>query len=493
MYKSAEGFLCCFVAAGLSLLVQAEHLLADDGWLGPGGSNVLAVHALGEQGEGINIGLIAADNARKTHEAFRDDSGRSRVVCYDYTGEGSYRVSDHDTWVAGIVCSGGGRGHENDIGVAPKARLVSAKVTRGIAGPEDPNKTTSFAYFAGAVDSLVNTHRCRIIVTGLAFPDSPTHRPDGNSDWSLLYDYYAWKHNVIFANASGKEFHAPVVFGDSYNGITTGGLVLTEPNTYGQVGKASNSGPTIDGRRKPDVVVPADGIWVPNGGSDTAWYTWPHHDGPTSLAAPNIAGVAALLLGLADRTPEPNDARNVVVKAVVINAANTAVLDKAGVPTETNGGADIWHPDRGFGRIDTLRSYNLLKSGRVVPDKAIGVFSGWAYEALSAGQEHVYRIGCRQGDRLLCTLVWNRPVRWTDARGRGFIDTGELEGLYVSLTLSITAPGAGTAAQSNANRRDNVVKETVMIQRDGEARVRVSCLADSGERVPYGLAFEVLR
>ncbi len=463
-----------------------------DGWLGPDGNNALAVHALGEKGKGVRVGLIAADNARKTHEAFKDKDGRSHIRAFDYTGEGTYKSSEHDTWVAGVVCSRGWAGHENDIGVAPEAELYSAKVTRGIRGPEDANKATLFAYLAGSLESLVKTHRCGVIVTGMAFLDSPNYRPDGSSDASLLYDYYACKHNIIFANASGKQFRAPTVFGDGYNGITAGGLVTTEPNVYGRVGSASNCGPTIDGRRKPDVVAPAAGMVVPGGGADTASYVWPLNDGATSFAAPNIGGIAALLLGLTDKTREPDDNRNEVIRAVIINATETGILDKAGRATDPDGGVTVWHSDRGFGRVDALGSYNTLKSGRVSKDKVAVAKMGWAYDGLSSGQEHIYRIGGKKGERFICTLVWNRKVEWVDNRGRGFIDQGELAGVPTSLGLEVRIGGVRKdwPEGDSSGARDNVLKYDITMPEDGEIAVVVSYGYGDEGATGYGLAFE---
>jgi hypothetical protein len=482
----------CRLSAIVIVFAWLPAVAVANGWLGPDGNNALAVHALGEKGKGVRVGLIAADNARKTHEAFKDKDGRSCIRAYDYTGEGTYKSSEHDTWVAGAVCSRGWAGHENDIGVAPEAELYSAKVTRGIRGPEDANKTTSFAYLAGSLDSLVKTHRCGVIVTGMAFLDTPGYRPDGNSDASLLYDYYAYKHNIIFANASGKQFRAPTVFGDGYNGITVGGLVTTEPNVYGRVGSASNCGPTIDGRRKPDVVAPAGGMVVPGGGADTASYVWSLNDGATSFAVPNVGGIAALLLGLADKTPERDDKRNEVIRAVMINATETGILDKAGRPTDPNGGVTVWHSDRGFGRVDALGSYNTLKAGRVSKDKVVEAKMGWAYGGLSSGQEHIYKIRGEKGERFICTLVWNRKVEWVDSRSRGFIDAGELTGVPTSLGLEVKIGGVrkGWPEGDTSGARDNVLKYDIAVPEDGEIAVLVSYGYGDEGATGYGLAFE---
>ena len=63
-------------------------------------------------------------------------------------------------------------------------------------------------------------------MTGIQLP--PTMDPN----WSRMYDYYAEHYDVVFANAAGNSYPNDSnisVFGDGYNGITTGGLA--EPNT----------------------------------------------------------------------------------------------------------------------------------------------------------------------------------------------------------------------------------------------------------------------
>ena len=111
---------------------------------------------------------------------------------------------------------------------------------------------------------LIIHQNCRVIVTGFELQDP--ERPDGNSDWTMLYDYYAYQYGVIFANAAGNENTYVAIFGDAYNGITTGGLRLNDPNNqyeYRRVGLSSGSGPTADGRRKPDITAPSQSQTAP--------------------------------------------------------------------------------------------------------------------------------------------------------------------------------------------------------------------------------------
>ena len=208
-----------------------------------------------------------------------------------------------------------------------------------------------------------------------------------------------------------------VVFGDAYNGITTGGLILNDPNNeylYARVGSLSGAGPTDDGRRKPDITAPSQNQTMPNGGGDTSWHTWTAGGGETSLSGPHTAGAAALLLALADDTPEPNDGHNEVIKAVIVNSTFPNINDRNNNPTNPAEPNNTWHPHRGYGRIDCLRAYELLNAGRIAPDANITQQNGWAFGTIEPNSEHTYTIYAQRNCRFVATLTWERRIEWLD-------------------------------------------------------------------------------
>jgi len=476
------------------MLMPEAHGLAES--TAQDGSNAKAVHELGETGEDVNVGLISAKNTRTTHEAFKDSNGISHAFHYDFTDEDIYEPDAHDTWVAGVVASRGGASHPNDIGVAPSVDIHSAKVTRK-KSPTDPNRVISFAWVEDALDSLVNDHNCRVIVTGIQL--SPVALPpNGQSQWTLLYDYYAYTHNVIFANASGKDYTNPTVFGDGYNGITTGGLVVTDPDVYLKVGTNSNIGPTVDGRRKPDLVAPSQNQTMPSNG-DTSWSEWTRADGATSLSTPHTAGVAALLLGLADDSGEPNDGYNEVIKAVIVNSTFPNILDELGNPTNPADPNNTWDPNRGYGRIDALRAYETLAADRIHNGQETDELKGWAFDTVDPNGHpndvHNYKISTLKGERLLVTLTWNRRVEWTDKNQNGKINTDELEPNLANLDLIVYEPNNSEPIFSesiyNLEPNDNLEKCDLSVNKTGDYTVKV-INKSATETVSYGLAFEVL-
>ena len=376
-YSTKTGGWGIFVAVVCcNILVVQAYALEES--IQAGGSNAAAVHQLGQTGEGVNVGIIAARNLRATHEAFKDSNGVSHAFNYDFSGSGIL-VDWHDTRLAGIISSRGGTLHQNDIGVAPDADIYCARVV-------DSNDGIDWYELSNALAELISTHNCRVIVTGFQLEAPPY---DGNSYWTLLYDYYAYQTGAIFAIAAGNNNSYVTIFGDAYNGITTGGLRLNDPANqfdYRRVGSVSGSGPTDDDRRKPDITAPSQSQTVPDSSNDTAWATVGSTAGETSWSVPHTAGAAALLLGLADNTPGPNDNKSEVIKAVIVNSTMPNVNDKADSSTNPADSDNTWNEDRGYGRLDVLRAYQTLDTIEVEPDISITQDRGWGFGRLTQSQ-----------------------------------------------------------------------------------------------------------
>ena len=464
---------CCPIIS-LLIFFACSSVYALQGSTAEGGSNAQAVHDVNITGKGVKIGLITAKNVQADHLAFLDPNGQTDVYNHDYTGDG-FAYDFHDTPFAGIIKSRGTYNHPNDIGVAPDAEIHCGRVV-------DNNSIIRFSYLQNALTGLIDNNDCRVIVTGIQFePNDVT--ANGQSQWTLMYDYFADVCDVIFANAAGNFFSNVTIFGDCYNGITTGGLEDPIEDNYFRVGNVTNPGPTVDGRRKPDVTAPSTYQVAPgySGTSNNYWYTTPG-DGATSWSVPHTAGVAALLLEYANQSPELNDGHNEVIKAVIVNSTFPNIDDKNGNPTNPT----VWHSQRGYGRIDALRAYQTLYAGRISRNTTVTADAGWAYDNIGSYQTHQYRFAGQKNERFILTVTWNRKI---DKHGSNY----DVNLPLFNLDVTVENPSGDVIFSKidDANDvNDNLVRAELVLPADGNYTVSLKNTTTKSR--DYGLAFELL-
>ncbi|MHC5172176.1 MAG: S8 family serine peptidase, partial [Planctomycetota bacterium] len=276
------------------------------------------------------------------------------------------------------------------------------------------------------------------------------------------------------------------------NSITTGGLVVDANDIYYQTGSSSNSGPTSDGRRKPELVAPSAYQQSPQASSDTSWGDNPSYtSGQTSWAVPHTGGVAAVLLSYAIDSAEPDDDQNEVIKAVIVNSAFPNIKDKSGNSTINFSGPDWpWNTDRGYGRIDAKRAYEILSTPGISTTNS----KGWAFDSVASGQQDSYTIRGIKNERLAVTLTWNRRVEWNDSKSpfsqRDVIEDGELDTFFANLDLEIRDPDE-ILISPTASSIDNLEKVDLLLTKTGDYEIRVVNQSGS-ESADYALAFEVL-
>lgn len=453
-------FVCIIIVA---LLCFCGRLFALAGSTGPGGSNAIAARALGYDGTGVNIGLISAGNPLDTHLAFG-----SRVENVDTLS--GIEISSHDTWMAGIALSAGTATHPDDIGVAPGAYLYSA-------GVEYVN------YIKYTLEQLVepeNSRQCRVIMTGIQWDSDGT----GQDSYVLAYDYYAEEFNVIFANPAGNysspDFTIIKAPGEAYNGITVGGLNVTDPDEYLQVGSISLWGPTQDTRNKPDVVAPSEDQTMPTSTGIDNWYTFGGTTGATSFSTPHVAGIAALMLDMADDTPTLDDNQNVVIKAVIVNSTFSNINDKYGNPTTGR----VFDNYRGYGRVDALNALRTLSAPQLVPGAPSGELTGWAFEKLKNYQGDTFYIALDENERLVITACWNRDIQKS---GSSFYDEYAPK---FNIDMTIKDPSGGTI-YSETDTINNLIKTEILAQSTGTYQVVLK--NTTWKTRDYGLAFEIIQ
>lgn len=195
----------------------------------------------------------------------------------------------HGTHVAGIV----GSGDNTYRGIAPGVSLLNAKVFYNVDNVTENS-------FAPDPDIMRGIDWC--IAQGAHVLTLSLGGADGNNDGSdalsQYLDYAVDQEKIVTVSAgnAGPDAmsiqspglsHKAITVGSGQTGKLQNGSLGTQKNV---VSEFSSRGPTGDGRIKPDIIAP--GEWITSASSDGGFVTLRG----TSMAAPHIAGVAALAL-----------------------------------------------------------------------------------------------------------------------------------------------------------------------------------------------------
>lgn len=277
----------------------------------------------------------------KTLDAIRDEnvSGRQldwaileKLIRVD-PFEAPVPSDPHGTHVAGTLAGGvladGVPGDEDPFeGVCPDIKLFDLRVfsdghSTFVTAPEEKRQQPETLTRLGGDEFTVlaaldyvawlNRDPMRPAIHGinlsLAIPFEVDSHACGRTPICDACDRLVWNGTVVVAAAGNAGFdkdHKQARLGVGYRGmtitdpgnarevITVGATHHSEPHTYG-VSYFSSRGPTGDGRMKPDIVAPGEKIRSTAPGGKMLLM-----DG-TSMAAPHVSGVCALLMG---RYPE---------------------------------------------------------------------------------------------------------------------------------------------------------------------------------------------
>jgi serine protease AprX len=293
---------------------------------------------------------------------------------------------------------------------------------------------------------------------------------DANYDDSLIaqaVDATVNDYGVTMTVAAGNSGPAPRTVNDpalAYNVIGVGafsGGGTTDPSDDTVFGWSSR-GPTVGGRKKPDLVAVGDGSLAYSYYQSTG-KLWKYDTG-TSYAAPQVGAGAILLAGAGIRDPK-------VVKAILIDSARPG----RATPAESMGSQTTWLPDWGWGEMDLdaayRERYNFARDE--VPPNSARFFRATVKSA---------------GDR--ATLVWNRRVADCKPLRQGcYYDAQSGFRVYTLSNLDLTEYEAPTGVPSGLSNStvDNV--EQVRASAPGSVIYKVSAGdVDTSTGEPFALA-----
>lgn len=218
----------------------------------------------------------------------------------DFTGEGADDNNGHGTHVASTAAGSGAASDGLYRGVAPGASIIAAKVLRGNGSGRQSDVMAGIEW---AVDQGAD-----VINLSLGGPPTPC---DGTDALSVLVDA-AVEAGVTLVVAAGNSGPGPLTVGSpgcARRAITIGASVSDPATEADSVADFSSRGPTGDGRRKPDLVLPGVGIIAARADGTSLgqvvndYYTSLRG---TSMATPHAAGIVALLLA-ANPDLEPDE------------------------------------------------------------------------------------------------------------------------------------------------------------------------------------------
>jgi subtilisin family serine protease len=293
----------------------------------------------GVRGEGVVVAIIDT-GIDYTHPALGGGFGATHKVRggRDFVNDDDDPMDDHGhgTHVAGIVAANGG----GLLGVAPEASLLAFKVLdEGGAGRD--------SWVLAAIEASVQ-HGADVVNMSLGRPavvDDPVVKALEN----------AYARGIVFAVAAGNtgRFFGIGSPAGAPSAITVGAI-----DRDGVVAGFSSKGPVIPGASiKPEIVAPGVGILSSMPGGGSAAFSG------TSMAAPHVAGVAALV-----RSMHPDWSAGRLRNALITAAGPTGAEVMAG------GAGAVYAPDAVGTNLyasPSVLSFGISSTGSAVLNRSI--------------------------------------------------------------------------------------------------------------------------
>jgi subtilisin family serine protease len=234
----------------------------------------------GIRGEGMKVGVVDT-GIDPSHDDFQ---GRVVAMASFVGGDGT-DDNGHGTHVASIAAGSGAASDGKYRGVAPASSLYTAKVldARGSGA-----MSGVMAGIEWAVDQGVH-----VINLSLG-SDGPC---DGTDALSTLCDEVVQQYGIVVCAAAGNAGPGTSTVGSP--GCARWVITIGAVDDADNVTNFSSRGPTADGRIKPDIVFPGDGIVAAQAnGTQLGAVVEPGYVrlSGTSMATPHAAGSVALLL-----------------------------------------------------------------------------------------------------------------------------------------------------------------------------------------------------
>ncbi len=320
----------------------------------------------------------------------------------------------HGTHVAGIVAGNDSKYKGPGYGID---KLINAKAGwKGTDGGgymlwSDAMQAFDWSIFGNADDADV---------ISLSFGGGSTN---GDSGFEHFLDAIVYDLDIQVVVANGNSGPGSGTVGEpagAFNILAVGNV--NDGNTVSRgndvLASSSSSGPTLDGRIKPDISAPGTNIMSANNNWESQ-ADFVSKTG-TSMATPHITGSVLLILGYKNLRWQPE-----AIKALLLNTAE----DKGTTGPDN---------DYGFGYVNLVNAY-------IHRDDAS---TGYIADLPDGSVEKFYKGIAYNGDR--ATLVWNRHVTYNGPNDPvSYPDISDLD-------LFMYNEANGAQISSSSSRLDNI-------------------------------------
>ena len=295
---------------------------------------------------------------------------------------------------------------------------------------------------------------------------------EGRDQPARKLDAVVWGHNQLYVVAhSNASIHGFSNYGAAKNSLPVGAVLDS-----GELASFSSQGPTADGRLAPLVVGTGVGLYSASGGGSPVGYR--RLDG-TSMAAPSVAGVAALLM---DAVPSHREQPALTRARLMASAIKPdAWLEDAGAfPSDNSLGPGTLNAKFGLGKVSAPTS--VLNR-----DQDDGWLSGSFTATFDDGEYAYHDIVVPEGaSRLDVVLTWDEPP--TDVIASTVLNDLDL---WLDEAADCTVEPCGE--HSSVSRRDNVEWIIVRDPTPGTWRAKVAATRVYTDAPRAALAWTVIR
>ena len=270
-------------------------------------AEVIPLHQLGYTGSGVRIAVIDNGFHYTTHRAFeqrlnvvaqRDFVNEDEVVTdqVDQLRTGDETRSSQNLHGAQVLSIMAAYDPGRFIGIAPDAEYILVKTEENATElpVEEDRWVAGLEWAVGLGAQVVNSSLgYNIWDVGESYEYADL---DGQTALTSIAAAMAVERGVVVVVAAGNEagsaWHYITAPADAEGVITVGSVGISiDSERLPVIAGSSSRGPTADGRIKPDVVAPGQGIVV----ADVRGGDYKRSSG-TSFASPIVSGVCALLL-----------------------------------------------------------------------------------------------------------------------------------------------------------------------------------------------------